>query len=80
MPLLVFVLLLLLCLGLLGLACACLDDSPALALERALQTATLPLIEAWPALILASFASALLALLVPARVRASPAVLQRFLF
>jgi Asp/Glu/hydantoin racemase len=80
MPLVVFVLLLLLCIGLLGLACACLDDTPALAFDRALQTAALPVIGVWAALILASFASALLALVVPARDRASPAFLQRFLF
>lgn len=80
MPLPVFVLLLLLCLVMLGLACACIDDRPALALERALQTAAVPVTEVWPSLILALFGSALLALVVPVRDRASPAFLQRFLF
>jgi hypothetical protein len=81
MPLPVFVLLLLLCLVMLGLACACIDDRAALALERGLQTAAVPVTEVWPALILALFGSALLVVVaVSARDRASPAVLQRFLF
>jgi uncharacterized SAM-binding protein YcdF (DUF218 family) len=82
MPLIVFILLALMCLGLLGFACACLGDQPALALERALQAPALPaLVEVWSVVLLGGFASALAASAsVPARGRASPALLQRFLF
>ena len=82
MPLIVFILLALVCLGPLGFACACLGDQPALALERALQAPALPaLVEVWRVVILGGFASALIASAsVPARERASPAFLQRFLF
>jgi uncharacterized SAM-binding protein YcdF (DUF218 family) len=82
MPLIVFILLALICLGLLGFACTCLGDQPALALERALQAPALPaLIEVWRVVVLGGFASALLASFsAPGRGRASPALLQRFLF
>jgi hypothetical protein len=82
MPLIVFVLLALVCLGLLGFACACLGDQPALALERALQAPAVPaLVEPWPVVMLGGFAASLLVVLAaPARRRASPALLQRFLF
>lgn len=83
MPLVVFILLALLCLGLLGFACACLSDQPAAALERAVQAPALApaLVELWPAILVGLFGAALLVYWpVAARGRASPAVLQRFLF
>ncbi|MFN2470985.1 MAG: hypothetical protein ABR583_08355 [Gaiellaceae bacterium] len=83
MPLVVFILLVLVCLGLLGFACACLSDQPAVALERAMQGPALPpaVVELWPAILFGVFAAGLLVYApVAARSRASPAVLQRFLF
>jgi hypothetical protein len=83
MPLVVFILLALVCLGLIGFACACLSDQPAAALERAVQAPALapPVEEAWPAVVLAILAAGLLvSASASARGRASPAVLQRFLF
>lgn len=80
MPLLAFVLLVVLCLALIGLACACLDDQFAQAFDRALQT-PMAVIEVWTvrsAVLLASLS--LVVLSVPATGRASPALLQRFLF
>ena len=79
----VFILLALVCLGLIGFACACLSDQSALALDRALLGPALPgLVELWPVLILALLAPAfvLIGVEVQARARASPARLQRFLF
>jgi hypothetical protein len=79
-PLLVFILLAVLCLALIGLACACLDDQFAQAFDRALQT-PLALIEVWAAMAVVTLASiSLIVLSVPASGRASPALLQRFLF
>ncbi|MGH3102530.1 MAG: hypothetical protein ACRDN6_00310 [Gaiellaceae bacterium] len=82
MPHVAFILLALVCLALFGFACACLSDSPALALERALQGPTLPaLVEIWPLVVLALGGLLAAAVAVPeARERASPARLQRFLF
>ena len=83
MPLVVFILLAIVCLALLGFACACLSDQPAAAVERAVQAPALApaLIELWPALLFGAFAAGLLVFTpVTARGRASPAVLQRFLF
>lgn len=83
MPLVVLILLALVCLGLLGFACACLSDQPAVALERALQAPALApaVVELWPAILLGAFTVGLLVYApVEARGRASPAVLQRFLF
>src|SRR5688500_13435244 len=79
-PLVAFVLLAFVCLGLLGFACACRGDQPGPALERG--PTLLGLVEVWPVLILAVLAPmlALLGLATPARARASPAQLQRFLF
>ena len=83
LPLIVFLLLLILLVMLVGVACACLSDHPMQALERALSTipALPPLIVVW------TFTSALLlaasALMTSQRAtigRASPALLQRFLF
>jgi hypothetical protein len=83
MPLVAFILLAVVCLALLGFACACLSGEPMQALDRALSTghALPPLIEVWTvgfaALVGASF---LLAVRTRAASRASPALLQRFLF
>lgn len=80
MPLLAFLLLAILCLALLGLACACFSDELALAFERALQ-APVALLEVWPKLALVVLGVApVVVLVVPASGRASPALLQRFLF
>ena len=80
MPLWAFVLLAVLCLALIGVACACLDDQFAQAFERALQ-APIAVMEAWPAFPLAVLAPFfLLTLAIRASERASPAMLQRFLF
>jgi hypothetical protein len=81
MPLVVFILLALICLGMLGFACACLSDQPAVALERAVHAPALspPRVEVWPALLFAVLAAGLSALTPEARGRASPAALQRFL-
>jgi len=83
MPLIVFLLLVLLVLMLVGLACACLTDTPMRAIERVLTAlAQLPTVAvAW------SFMFATLLVAMPrlqpqaaGRGRASPAALQRFLF
>lgn len=83
MPLIVFVLLAVVCLALFGFACACLSDQPAQAVERAvsLGAAMPPLLEVW-ALLIGSLAAASFVLVAGerARSRASPALLQRFLF
>ncbi len=83
MPLVAFVLLAVVCLALLGFACACLSDQPWQAIDRALSTgqALPPLVEVWSLLALMALASgALLAATTMARARApSPAALQRFL-
>lgn len=82
MPLVAFILLAVVCLAMLGFACACLADHPMQALERALGAIpALPaLIEVWSLLaLLALVAAGLLAgATIPAR-PPSPAVLQRFL-
>ena len=76
----VFILLAVLCLALIGLACACLGDQFAQAFDRALQT-PIALIEVWAAMAVVTLASlSLIVLSVPASGRASPALLQRFLF
>jgi hypothetical protein len=81
MPLLAFVLLAVVCLALIGFACACLDDQFAQALDRVLQSAPAAVIVLWPALAVSSLASlSLVVLSIPASGRASPALLQRFLF
>lgn len=83
MPLVAFVLLAVICLALLGFACACLSDQPAQAIERAtsLGAAFPPLIEVW-AVLIASLLMAPFVLVAGerGRSRASPALLQRFLF
>jgi hypothetical protein len=82
MPLVAFILLAVLCLALLGFACACLGDQPLQALERALGALpALPVLtEVWSLIALIALASALFAAAPQARARApSPAMLQRFL-
>jgi hypothetical protein len=83
MPLVVFILLAVVCLALLGFACACLTDQGAQAVERAtsLGSARPPLIEVWSLVFVALLgASSLVAVRERASSRASPADLQRFLF
>ncbi|HEU0246881.1 MAG TPA: hypothetical protein VFR38_07320 [Gaiellaceae bacterium] len=81
MPLLAFVLLAVLCLALIGFGCACLDDQFAQALDRIAQSVPAAVIELWPALAVGTLASlSLIVFSVPASGRASPALLQRFLF
>lgn len=82
MPLIAFILLAVICLALLGFACACLTDQPAQAVERAVASgaALPPLTEVWSLLIMVLGSAAFV--LVSARrapSRASPALLQRFL-
>jgi hypothetical protein len=84
MPLIVFILLALVCLALIGFACACLSDAPVQALERALASLTTQpgLVEVWPFAALALLAAAWVssgARLERPTGRASPALLQRFL-
>ena len=83
MPLLVFVLLAIICLVLLGLACACATNHPAQQIDRALGAipATPALVEVW------TFAFGALLVLVALDVRqrrannaTSPSFLQCFLF
>ena len=81
MPLLVFILLAVLCLALIGFGCACVDDQLAQALDRVAQSVPAAVIELWPAFALGMLASVpLIVFSVPASGRASPALLQRFLF
>lgn len=82
MPLIVFILLALICLLMLGFACACMSDEPALALERALQSPALPgLIVVWVAIVLGGLTRTLPGLAVVAHSgRGSPELLQRFRF
>ncbi|MBA2462028.1 MAG: hypothetical protein H0V45_09735 [Actinobacteria bacterium] len=82
LPLIVFVLLVILVLMMLGFACACLTDDPMQAVERALSfVPALPAPAGW-----AGFSLALATTLMvvaqarPVADRASPALLQRFLF
>ena len=83
MPLLIFILLAIVCLVMLGLACACATDHPTQNIERALSAipAAPPLVEVW------TFSFGALLVLVALDVRrrrvaseASRAVLQCFLF
>lgn len=82
LPLVVFLLLAVICLALLGFACACLTDHPMQALERAL--AAIPLVpavvELWPAAVAALLAAAgwVTFRRLPESAL-SPAALQRFL-
>ena len=82
MPLIAFILLALICLLMLGFACVCLGDQPALALERALQSPALAaVLLVWAAIMLGGFMRTLPQLAVVAHPgRGSPELLQRFLF
>jgi hypothetical protein len=83
MPLVIFILLAVVCLALLGFACACLTDQPAQAIDRAtsLGSALPPLVEVWSLVFVTVMgASFLVAVRARGRSRASPALLQRFLF
>jgi hypothetical protein len=83
MPLVAFILLAVVCLALLGFACACLSDQPTQALDRAISTgdALPPLVEMWSVVVAALLGVGLLLVVDRrGRSRASPALLQRFLF
>jgi hypothetical protein len=83
MPLVVFILLAVVCLAILGFACACLTDQPVQAIDRAtsLGSALPPLIEVWSLVFVTLMgASFLVTARERASSRASPALLQRFLF
>ena len=81
MPLIAFILLAILCLALIGFACACFTD-PAQAVDRAtsLGSALPPLVELWTFLIALALPSLLAVRGVQPFGRASPALTQRFLF
>jgi hypothetical protein len=82
MPLVAFILLAVVCLALLGFACACLSDQPMQALERALGAIpSLPaLIEVWSLMLVSLLAAGYALAVVRPRSRSpSPALLQRFL-
>ena len=81
MPLLAFIVLAVLCLALIGFACACLDDQFAQTFDRIVQSVPAAVIELWPAFAVVMLGSlSLIVFTVPASGRASPALLQRFLF
>ena len=82
MPLVAFVLLAIICLALLGFACACLSDQPMQAIDRALSGGqAVPALVVWTLAVAALLgASLLLAVRHGRDSRASPALLQRFLF
>jgi hypothetical protein len=83
LPVVVFIFLVLVLVMLVGVGCACATDHPMQAIEKAVSVipAATPIMEVWPALVLGFFAAALvLALPIVAQERASPALLQRFLF
>jgi hypothetical protein len=85
MPIIAFVLLVVVCLVLIGFACACFGDTPLQALDRAFAAAPplAALVELWPLLAGVLAASTLAWVIAPAARppgRASPAILQRFLF
>jgi hypothetical protein len=83
MPLIAFILVAVVCLAVLGFACACLSDQPIQAIDRALSAGpALPaVIEVWTLLFVA-LAGAGVVFVTGDRIssRASPALLQRFLF
>jgi len=83
LPLIVFIFVVLIVVMLVGIACACATDHPMQAIEKAVSAipAAPALIEVWAALVSGLFAAAIIfARPQAARERASPAVLQRFLF
>lgn len=84
LPLVAFVLLAVICLLMLGFACACLSDHPGKATERSIAAPSfaVPVIEVWSPLAVVLGGLGVLLVLAPtvAQGRASPAELQRFLF
>jgi hypothetical protein len=83
LPFIVFVFALVIAVVMIGFACACIADHPAKALDRASSAvpAGMPVIEMWPLIVLL-LAPAWLFVPAPRRRlgRASPPLLQRFLF
>jgi hypothetical protein len=83
LPLFVFIFFVLIVVMLIGVACACATDHPMQAVDRAISAipAALPVIDLWPFIVLL-LAPPLLWLAVPVRApaRASPPLLERFLF
>jgi hypothetical protein len=83
LPFVVFILVLVVAVVMIGFACACIADHPGKALDRAISVvpAGVPLIEMWPLMMLL-LAPAWLFVAAPRRAqgRASPPLLQRFLF
>ena len=81
LPLIVCIFLVLLVVMLVGLACACLTDHPMQAIEKALSVipAAPAIVEVWATLIVLA-AAFTVRLPIVTRGRASPALLQRFLF
>jgi len=77
MPLLAFILVLVVCIALIGFACACLGDQLAPGPDRMFAPALIVMWSAFTALLLATL---VIALMVRAQGRALPADLQRFLF
>ena len=84
LPLIAFIFLVLILVMLVGIACACLTDHPMQAVEKAISAipAAPPVMDAWPVMVLLGLFAAALVVTLPlaARERASPALLQRFLF
>ncbi len=82
MPLIVIILLAIVCLALIGFACACFTDHPAQAVDRAtsLGSALPLLLEIWTSLIALALPSLLVVRAVQPFGRASPQLTQRFLF
>jgi hypothetical protein len=82
MPLIAFLLLAIVCLALLGFACACLTGQPMQALERAtsLGQAIPPLVAMWTATLAVLIGASSVVVRERSGSRASPALLQRFLF
>lgn len=80
LPLIVFILLAVLCLLVIGFACACFSDHPAQAIERAVSPPATLVIEVWSVVVLTLLAAPLgLTRRVGGFGPASPAQLQRFL-
>ena len=83
LPLIAFLFLVLILVMLVGIACACATNHPMQAVEKAISAipAAPPVMDSWPVMMLGFFAAALVVTLpLAARERASPALLQRFLF
>ena len=82
LPLIVFIFLVLIAVMLVGFACACLTDHPMQAIEKALSAipAAPAIIDVWSSLAALVAAAVVFGRIRPVQGRASPAVLQRFLF